>query len=309
MDTRFWGPSGWKLLHIITFSYPDHPSKKEKEKMFHFLETIPFILPCKYCRHSLSCYYEKDPPFKSLNSRTDLTKWLWRIHNQVNNKLRSQNLNPTTNPTFASVEKFYKRLLFRVIEKKSSSDDIQTNSIFSSIPNNYTCYLTTFWNFLFAVAYNHPKQTYKDSKPMANCPESILHDSPQHNQICKSVSKLDINEKKMELERNKWNVLSYSVRMRWYTRFWYILPHVFGENLSKAWFSAQKRSNRSIENRKSTISWIWRMRCLLDKNFQDPYTQICKKIAEHSSDCSKSLRAKTCRKKRNIGRRETVKNK
>ena len=30
MDTEFWGPAGWKLLHSITYKYPNYPSQKIK---------------------------------------------------------------------------------------------------------------------------------------------------------------------------------------------------------------------------------------------------------------------------------------
>ena len=34
MDTRFWGPSAWKLLHLISFAY--EPSKKKEYERFLF---------------------------------------------------------------------------------------------------------------------------------------------------------------------------------------------------------------------------------------------------------------------------------
>ena len=267
MDTRFWGPSGWKLLHTMTFLYPQSPTEIEKTNMREFLLTLPYILPCKYCRYSLTCYYEKDPPVESLGSRSHLTRWLWRIHNQVNNKLRSQNLNPGPNPSFESVKTFYRKWLKN--------------------PEDYSCYLPTFWNFLFSVAYNHPKQTHRDSKPMPDCPEAALK--------CKNLS-----------ERNKWNILPYSVRLAWYKRFWKLLPNVLGDTLSKAWKEAMTDTGYSqtdiLKNRRTMLAWLWRMRCRLDSEFQDPYTQVCEKIKNYSSNCSKSVRGKTCRRARNIER-------
>jgi hypothetical protein len=40
------------------------------------------------------------------------------------------------------------------------------------------------------------------------------------------------------------------------------------------------------------------MRCAMDEGYKDPYTQACQTIKTYSSDCSSSVRAKTCRKKR-----------
>lgn len=268
MDTRFWGPSGWKLLHVISFLYPSKPSSTEKKNMLEFLNTLPYILPCKFCRHSLTCYYEKDPPETALKNQSSLTRWLWRIHNQVNNKLRSQNLNPSSNPSFDSVTRFYK--------------------VWLKDTENYSCYLSTFWDFLFAVAYNHPKETQRQSKPMPNCPESVY--------TCVNNS-----------EKNKWNILPYSVRMRFYKKFWALLPEVFGTSLKTTWIRAEEITVKRTKNRKSTLAWLWRMRCEIDIDFKDPYTQVCRKISNYSSECSKSLRGKTCRRKSKTLRRITRK--
>jgi hypothetical protein len=124
MDTRYWGPSGWRLLHLISFA------DLNQKDMCAFFNTLPYILPCKYCRRSLSEYIQADPA----NSHTDFGNWLWRIHNDVNNKLRAQHLPTGTNPPFKAVKEIYEARL--------------------AAP----CTRTTFegWEFLFSVAESHP---------------------------------------------------------------------------------------------------------------------------------------------------------
>ena len=56
MDTKFWGPSGWKLLHYMTESYPDKPSETHKANMITFFNVLGEVLPCKYCRISFKEY-------------------------------------------------------------------------------------------------------------------------------------------------------------------------------------------------------------------------------------------------------------
>ena len=35
METTFWGPDGWKFLHLITYLYPDKPTTMDKyNKLF-----------------------------------------------------------------------------------------------------------------------------------------------------------------------------------------------------------------------------------------------------------------------------------
>jgi hypothetical protein len=48
MDTRFWGPSGWRLLHLITYTYDPITQRHAMRK---FLEALPYILPCNLVLH------------------------------------------------------------------------------------------------------------------------------------------------------------------------------------------------------------------------------------------------------------------
>jgi hypothetical protein len=134
MDTRYWGPSGWQLLHLIA----------ARGASKSFWETIPFILPCKFCRASLSTFYEKLPP-----PSTNQQVWLYKIHNKVNDKLRKQGHPTQPDPSQEKVLEHYKTLL------------------------NEGCTKTYFpgWVFLFSTADNHPYCS--PSKPMPDAPISI----------------------------------------------------------------------------------------------------------------------------------------
>ena len=122
MDTRFWGPSGWQLLHLIAFTSP---------KPRDVLDDMKDVLPCKFCRASTSEFVGKHPPTKPYG------KWLYEIHNMVNNKLRTQCsedpkvINPGPDPEFEEVKKRY------------------MNMKPTEVPGR---------DFLMAVAYNFPTQ-------------------------------------------------------------------------------------------------------------------------------------------------------
>jgi len=98
MDTRFFGPSGWELFHLIAFRSP-HPDD--------VLNLMKDVLPCKYCRVSTTKYVHDHP------LRGDPGKWLYEIHNMVNNKLRTQCaddptvVNPGPDPAFEAVKAKY----------------------------------------------------------------------------------------------------------------------------------------------------------------------------------------------------------
>jgi hypothetical protein len=120
MDTRFWGPSGWQLFHLIAF-YSPNPKD--------VLTDMKDVLPCKFCRASTAEFTAKHP------IRKPYGKWLYEIHNMVNNKLRSQCsedpavINPGPDPSFEEVKARY--------------DAMKPNEV----PGR---------DFLMAVAYNYP---------------------------------------------------------------------------------------------------------------------------------------------------------
>jgi len=121
MDTRYWGPSGWQLFHMIAFRTP-HPDD--------VLGDMKDVLPCKYCRASTTEFVEKHP------LRGDPGKWMYDIHNMVNDKLRKQGetdptvVKPGADPSFESVKKYY-------MSVKPTE-----------VPGR---------DFLFAIAYNYPE--------------------------------------------------------------------------------------------------------------------------------------------------------
>jgi hypothetical protein len=120
MDTRFFGPSGWQLFHLIAFRSP-HPEE--------LLLMIKDILPCKFCRESTKQFTHELP------MTSNPGKWLYDLHNKVNNKLRTQCkddpavINPGPDPSFEDVKKIY-------MSMKPTS-----------IPGR---------DFLFSVAINYP---------------------------------------------------------------------------------------------------------------------------------------------------------
>lgn len=256
MDTRFWGPSGWRLLHIITFSYIPHTDKESVRAMFN---ALPFVLPCKFCRSSLQEYMESDLLEPALESRELLTRWLWRIHNAVNAKLRSQNVAVESDPPFEKVARFYKGLLAS------------------------GCSRTEFpgWDFLFSVAELHPlSKAAKVSIPMPGISCDVLS-TPE--------------------EKNKGNCLKPEERMEYYRIFW----NTVGRSLPfKEWRQSWARTAPTLFSRKATLRWLWKVRCRMENDLEllnkCKYSSLCKTLKNHRSGCSRSVRARTCRKNRSI---------
>ena len=122
MDTRFWGPSGWELFHLIAFKSP-HPDD--------VLNHMKDVLPCKFCRASTTQFVHEHP------LRGNPGTWLYEIHNMVNNKLRTQCaedptvVNPGPDPHLAEVKAKYEAMKP------------------TRVPGR---------DFLFSVAYNYPME-------------------------------------------------------------------------------------------------------------------------------------------------------
>ena len=212
MDTRFWGPSGWKLLHHATLVY----TPEDRATYHKFFESVPYILPCKYCRTSLTDYYSELPMDSHMDTRAHLVKWLYMIHNSVNNKLRGQGLLAHRNPTFLTVQK-----QLRTWMKESTPRER----------------MALFWDFLFSVAYNHPKEASRNSEPIKDCPKEAL--------TCPD-----------SYIRNRWNTLPANQRTRWFTQFWDTLPAVLGSVLGSEWRSVEATTRRDLTCRRSVIAWL-----------------------------------------------------
>ena len=258
MDTRFWGPSGWRLLHTITFSYRAE-QKRDKAAIRELFTLLPYVLPCKFCRTSLQEYMESDSIEPALESRNTLTRWLWRIHNSVNAKLRDQKLPVEPDPPFESVKEFYESILASGCSKTEFSG----------------------WNFLFSVADLHPRSPLAvRSVPMTGAPP------------CETMKTLE--------EKNKWNCLTPEERLPLYRQFWSAL----GRSLPfKEWRDVWHSSVPILSNsdtKKSTMKWLWKVRCSMENKLnllnRCKYSSLCKTLKIHRSGCSKSRRARTCRK-------------
>ncbi len=259
MDTRFWGPSGWRLLHLIASSNKANASRT-------FWCTLPYVLPCKFCRTSLTSYYEQHPIPRR---REDFPEWLYKIHNLVNQKLRDQGQTLPPNPPFQQVKEHYDTMLHQGCTK-------------TEFPG---------WDFLFSIADNHPDSS--PSKPMPDAPEQVP---------------------KCLKDKNRYNMMTAKERKCMLRTFWKVVPLVLPfEEWRSAWTCAAGSLNQATQSRKSALRWLYAIRCSMDSQLQSlgnvSFHGLCKQIATHRSGCSKSSRAKTCRRLRLNSNSKTRKHK
>jgi len=143
MDTRFWGPDGWKLFHSITAGYPNNPTADDKYMYSSFFKCLRFVLPCIYCRISFKEYGDVLSIDKFLDSKKSLCNWLFQIHNMVNNKLRNQGLLHDHDPDFNDIYVKYNNYI----------DEI----------NKSNCTHMPGWDFIYCIYFNYPEKFDEDA--------------------------------------------------------------------------------------------------------------------------------------------------
>jgi hypothetical protein len=208
---------------------------------------------------------KKHPLEPALASRDALAHWLWKIHNEVNAKLRSQNLVVAPDPTFSAVERFYGELL-------------ATGCTQTEFPG---------WDFLFSIADLHPmSKAAKKSVPMPGAPD------------CASIGTV--------AEKNLWNCLKPEERLPIYVEFWAsvgeVLPFPEWRRSWREHAGTAAAQGAALATREGTMKWLYGLRCAMEADLSllngCRYSSLCKVLQTHRSGCSKSTRAKTCRKRK-----------
>jgi hypothetical protein len=138
MNTSKWGPSGWDQLGPVAYKYDKiravlSEPHKNTYMLIHktHLSNTENVLPCKYCRESYHKYLLETPIDKPLFS--NLNKWMYTIHNKVNDKLRKQGYNTAPDPTLTD-----------------ATDRIKTIAV------DY--YKATGWDYIQSIGYNYPEK-------------------------------------------------------------------------------------------------------------------------------------------------------
>ena len=184
MDTRFWGPSGWTMLHLIAADPTVHLRRTTVKKWFELLE---FVLPCKYCRASFHDYLQMQPlTDEIMETPATFSRWMYDIHNRVNDKLRGQGLLSDANPDWPTIRDRYASMQ-RTLCKGSP---------------------LLGWDFMTSIAFTTPAADYAPV-PMPDAPEQQS-----------DWAGLDIGE------RNRYNLLTRAERLRLLAAWWRLVPSI-----------------------------------------------------------------------------------
>lgn len=109
--TAVWGPLGWMTLHSISTSYPEAPTIAEKQLVGSWLEMFRDTITCPHCREHFTeihkNYKRLFPNF--LDSRQNLSIFVFRVHNTVNRRLKK----PIYDSVAASMERLRENVKLR----------------------------------------------------------------------------------------------------------------------------------------------------------------------------------------------------
>jgi hypothetical protein len=87
LDPKIWGPKFWFFLHTISLTYPKYPNAVTKKKYYEFMQNLPLFLPIEEIASNFSKLLDKYPIQPYLDNKESFIKWVWFIHNKINEQL------------------------------------------------------------------------------------------------------------------------------------------------------------------------------------------------------------------------------
>ena len=252
---------------MITFAY--NP-EKDKSAMRHFFEILPFVLPCKFCRSNLVKHYEVLSLEDALDSKEKLCKWLYKIHNLVNQTLRKQGQTIPDDPPFSSVQTIYEERL------------------------EFGCSKTEFpgWEFLFSIVESHP----------LGHQETPLPEAPPKGKLKTKKELLEWNYLSGECRFNYvcrfWKLLPEVLPFEEWRQIW---KEEMKDCCNDSWKTKQS-SRKALWAVRKTIEE--KLALLNRTTFHD----LCKTLQFYKSGCSfiQKKNTRTCRRLRSYTRKQKI---
>ena len=106
LDPKVWGPHYWFFLHTLAMTYPHHPNTVTKKKYYEFIQNLPLFLPVEEISSSFSKLIEIYPITPYLDNRDSFVRWMYFIHNKINEKLEKPQI--TLNEFYVNYYNQYK---------------------------------------------------------------------------------------------------------------------------------------------------------------------------------------------------------
>ena len=114
LNPKIWGPHYWFFLDTVAMSYPNHPNAVTKKKYYEFVQNIPLFIPVENMASEFSKLLDKYPVVPYLDNRESFIRWIWFIHNKINEKLEKPKI--TLNDFYIKYYEKYKNDNIKVLE-------------------------------------------------------------------------------------------------------------------------------------------------------------------------------------------------
>jgi hypothetical protein len=155
LSPEIWGPYYWFFLYTTAFQYPNKPNPVIKRKYYDLVMNLPLFIPDEGIGNDFANLLDEYPVTPYLHSRISFVKWVWFIHNKINEKLGKEPLS-----LLKSIDIYLKEY-----EKRSTLTTISTHSLFSYLQKMWEKYSTSiifisFIIFIVSIALKH-KDIYK----------------------------------------------------------------------------------------------------------------------------------------------------
>ena len=100
LDSTIWGPHFWFFLHTIAMTYPNHPNEVNKKKYYDLIQNFYLFIPVEKISSDFKRLIDDYPITPYLDNRESFVRWIWFIHNKINQKLEKPEI---------TLKQFYKQ--------------------------------------------------------------------------------------------------------------------------------------------------------------------------------------------------------
>jgi hypothetical protein len=73
-------------------TYPHHPNAVTKKKYYEFVQNLPLFIPVEEISKEFEKLIDKYPITPYLDNRDSFTRWMYFIHNKINEKLEKPSI-------------------------------------------------------------------------------------------------------------------------------------------------------------------------------------------------------------------------
>ena len=87
LDPKVWGPHMWFFINTIAMTYPNRPNAITKKKYYDFMQNLPMFIPIEQMSGEFSKLLDEYPIQPYLDTKESFIRWIWFIHNKINEKL------------------------------------------------------------------------------------------------------------------------------------------------------------------------------------------------------------------------------